>query len=287
MYRQQADFHSIREHLLVHVSRQKVTSLFAAFWILISSLAVGQAQFFDSDGISIHYIERGHGTPVVLVHGITVNLEIWTRSRIFQNLAEQYRVIALDLRGHGKSGKPHTIKAYGPEMANDVIRLMDYLGLDKAHVVGYSMGGQLTGYLLANNPNRLISATIAAGAPRRSWDVRDDKYVQEWLQRLDDRARDAGQDDQNDYVALKAVVSSWSLLTVKESQLMANQIPTFATVGSEDPRAEGFAGLSDITPNLKFIMVDGATHFDAEKGLIWQPIFSESVTNFLASVGSN
>ena len=115
----------------------------------------------------------------------------------------------------------------------------------------------------------------------------DDKYVQEWLQRLDDRARDAGQGDQNDYVALKAVVSSWSLLTVKESQLMTNQIPAFATVGSEDPRAEGFEGLSDITPKLKFMMVDGATHFDAEKGLIWQPIFSESVLNFLASVGSN
>ena len=52
-----------------------------------------------------------------------------------------YRVIALDCRGHGQSGKPQDPGQYGLEMVRDVVRLLDHLNVERAHVVGYAMGG--------------------------------------------------------------------------------------------------------------------------------------------------
>src|SRR5688572_2364514 len=93
--------------------------------------------FFDSAGVAIRYVEAGTGAPVVLVHGYTSDLEDqWIGTGVLPALARMHRVIAFDARGHGRSGKPHAPAAYGPEMALDVVRLLDHLGIARAHVVG-------------------------------------------------------------------------------------------------------------------------------------------------------
>jgi len=98
-------------------------------------------QFFDSAGVRIHYVEAGQGEPVILLHGYTDNLRNnWIATSVLPTLAKRYRVVALDARGHGDSGKPHDRAAYGPEMGMDIVRLMDRLGIRRAHIVGYSMG---------------------------------------------------------------------------------------------------------------------------------------------------
>ncbi len=78
--------------------------------------------------------------------------------RVFQRLSRRYRVIALDNRGHGKSDKPYDPAQYGLELVDDVVRLMDHLGIAKAHVVGYSLGGFITLKLALRHPERLLSA---------------------------------------------------------------------------------------------------------------------------------
>ena len=89
-------------------------------------------QYFDSNGVKIHYVVEGAGEPVVLVHGFTANIQLqWGMPGIITKLAKDYQVIALDNRGHGKSDKPHDPEKYGPEMINDVIRLMDHLNIKK------------------------------------------------------------------------------------------------------------------------------------------------------------
>ena len=62
---------------------------------------------------------------------------------VIHDLSHDCRVIALDCRGHGKSDKPTDPSQYGIEMVNDVVRLMDHLGIAKAHIIGYSMGGSI------------------------------------------------------------------------------------------------------------------------------------------------
>jgi pimeloyl-ACP methyl ester carboxylesterase len=100
--------------------------------------------YFDSNGVQIYYEEHGSGEPVVLVHGFASRAEHnWGVTQWYTTLAPHYRVIALDCRGHGKSGKPHDAAAYsGDTMGDDVIRLIDYLGIKRTLLMGYSMAGE-------------------------------------------------------------------------------------------------------------------------------------------------
>src|SRR5438093_9961355 len=118
-------------------------------------------QFFDSKGVKIRYTVQGKGEPVLLIHGFLINQEMnWGGPGVIKELARHYQVIALDNRGHGKSGKPHDPGQYGMEMTEDAVRLLDHLQIKKAHVVGYSMGGVITLKLLVSHPGRLLSATL-------------------------------------------------------------------------------------------------------------------------------
>src|SRR6266568_1595320 len=118
-----------------------ILTLAALSWLATANPSAPKAeeQFFQSDGIRIRYLIAGRGEPVILVHGWAASAEMW--SRLMDNLSTDHRVIALDCRGHGKSDKPHDPAQYGEEMVNDVVRLMNHLGIRKAHVISYSMGG--------------------------------------------------------------------------------------------------------------------------------------------------
>jgi pimeloyl-ACP methyl ester carboxylesterase len=83
-----------------------------------------QDKFFDSNGVKIRYTDQGQGEPVLLSHGFGVNADIqWGPPGEVEALAKDYRVIAYDNCGHGKSGKPHDPKKYGDEMVEDAVSL--------------------------------------------------------------------------------------------------------------------------------------------------------------------
>ena len=118
----------------------------------------------DSSGVPIHYIDEGSGPAIVLVHGFASSIAgNWRAPGIIDALlGAGRRVVALDCRGHGESGKPHEPDAYnGTQMADDVIALMDQVGLDVADLMGYSMGGALSAALLVRRPERFRSVVLA------------------------------------------------------------------------------------------------------------------------------
>src|SRR5215471_15616416 len=92
-------------------------------------------KFFMSNGVKIRYIDVGRGEPVVLIHGFAGTLDI--------NFGQ-----------HGTSEKPHDPKQYGINMITDVVNLLDELKIPKAHVVGYSMGGAITGKFITAHSDR-------------------------------------------------------------------------------------------------------------------------------------
>lgn len=122
-----------------------------------------EGQFFDADGVPIHYTVEGQGEPVILIHGLAAQADVnWRRPGINRLLRKDFQVIAYDGRGHGLSGKPHEPEKYGKEMVRDVIRLMDHLGIEQAHVAGYSMGGFIALALMLEHPERVRSAALCA-----------------------------------------------------------------------------------------------------------------------------
>src|SRR5215831_570437 len=132
--------------------------------------------FFDSDGVKIHYQDRGTRDPAVLVHGFASNARNnWGLTGWLDLLAGDHCVIAPDCRGHGQSDKPHARAAYGgASMEHDVIRLMDHAGIERALLMGYSMGGRIAMGLLVRYPERLravvlggIGQVVAVNDPAR------------------------------------------------------------------------------------------------------------------------
>ena len=130
---------------------------------------------FESDGVAIAYIDvapgaapdaapgGGPGDPVLLIHGFASNHAVnWVNTLWVRALAGAgYRVIALDNRGHGRSGKLYDPAAYGSDvMAEDARRLLDHLGIARADVMGYSMGARITAFLALAHPGRVRSALL-------------------------------------------------------------------------------------------------------------------------------
>jgi pimeloyl-ACP methyl ester carboxylesterase len=272
-------------------------------WLLVvgaSPLLRADDFFFDSAGIKIHYTVEGKGEPVILVHGFSASILMnWGAPGVIKALADQYQVIALDNRGHGQSDKPHAPSAYGPEMANDVVRLMDHLGLRKAHIVGYSMGGFITNYLLATHPERFVTATLGGAG----WqDPGDAAPLEELAKSLEEgkgigplvvALTPKGQPPPtaqaieaantifmagNDPLALAAAARGLSL-SVLESQLRANKVPVLALIGELDPLKAGVDRMDGVVPGLQVVVIPRATHISA----FAQPLFISSLKSFLAA----
>jgi len=131
--------------------------LAAMLMCAVPLFAQDSASFTTSDGVRIHYLTMGgSGSWIVLIHGYTDSAErMWFTTGIAPVLARRHRVVALDNRNHGQSDKP---VPNGPGRAQDVVELMDDLKIARAHIHGYSMGGALTGQLLAMIPQRFITA---------------------------------------------------------------------------------------------------------------------------------
>jgi pimeloyl-ACP methyl ester carboxylesterase len=119
----------------------------------------------DNSGVQIHYEVHGSGHPVVLIHGGTVSFKHnYADFGWIESLNEiGLQVIGLDLRGHGKSDKPHEIEAYGTaNLASDVVAVLDQLSLTCVSLVAYSIGTAVALHLLQSTPERFDRAALIA-----------------------------------------------------------------------------------------------------------------------------
>jgi pimeloyl-ACP methyl ester carboxylesterase len=114
-----------------------------------------------ASGLRVHYQQIGEGPDVVFVHGITGNLAVW-HLNIVPALADRFRILTYDLRGHGLTSTPP--EGYSlDDMAQDLLELLDALELERPVVVGHSYGADIALYLAARNPER-VSEVIAIEA---------------------------------------------------------------------------------------------------------------------------
>ncbi|MEO8434458.1 MAG: alpha/beta hydrolase [Pyrinomonadaceae bacterium] len=119
------------------------------------------SRFADIDGVRLHYQESGTGTPLLLIHGYTSSTYSW--KDVFAPLSKRFRVIAVDLKGFGFSGKPdgdYTRRA----QATLVTHLLDYLKIEKAWLCGNSMGGEVSLNIALAHPQRVAGLVLIDSA---------------------------------------------------------------------------------------------------------------------------
>jgi pimeloyl-ACP methyl ester carboxylesterase len=116
----------------------------------------------DSAGVRIAYEVRGEGEPIVLVHGLAYDRAGW--GPFPERLAERFRVVVLDNRGVGESDAPpgpYTV----PQMAADVLAVLDDAGLERTNLFGVSLGGYIAQEVAATDPERIDKLVLASTAP--------------------------------------------------------------------------------------------------------------------------
>ena len=141
---------------------------YALWGILIISILCGcnnpitGAYIPTSGDGQIYYEEKGKGEPLILLHGHSLDTRMWDLQ--FDEFAKHYRTIRFDFRGYGKSSKQS--ETFQFTHLDDLLTLMDSLHIDKAHVVGLSMGAFVAGDMVAMNPERMLSCVMASGGIR-------------------------------------------------------------------------------------------------------------------------
>jgi len=236
-------------------------SLVFVGWLL-SFRTHAEEHFFDSDGVKIRYWMEGEGEPVLLIHGYTASGALnWGFPGILRNLAQEYRVIMPDVRGHGKSEAPEDGK-HGVEVVRDMVRLLDHLGVERAHVVGYSMGGMITIKLATMHPERMRSALVGGMG---------------WIPAGSEDAEGFSERDGASERFTPILRSFGEFATTKE-EMQALSMPIQVIVGTKDPgQMRRVALWKEIVPSLDVVYVDGATHAQC----IFRPELKNGISAFI------
>lgn len=272
---------SVRLRFVRLVSLSLIIALFAPLAFAADAV---EDQFFDSNGVQIHYTVQGLGDPVVLIHGFTSSIDSnWRTNGIIDKLSSDFQVIALDTRGHGKSDKPHDAASYGTEMTEDVVRLLDHLEIDKAHIVGYSMGGFITLKLLTDHPDRFLSAVLGGsgwseegleGLDELAESLETGKGIGPLIEALTPEGQPVPSEEQmaminqmlmatNDPLALAAVIHGMDDLEITEEQIRSIEVPVLALIGEIDPLRSTVDRLLEVHPEVEVVVLEGKDHMTA------------------------
>jgi len=270
------------------------------------AFAADDGKYADFDGVRIHYIDRGAGEPIVLLHGGTSNLESWIALGVVANLQKDFRVIAFDARGMGKSDKPRDPKAYGRQQALDVARLLDMLKLDRAHIVGFSLGSSTVAQLLTLHPERFLTATQAAGAGRSPEAANDPRIMveaaeieegcisrsrlyrqappnakptEEEYRRREEQCR---ADSNFDQYSVAASLRGYHDQAVTPEQMRAVKVPTLGIVGTLDHTLKEMQELKRLRPDMKFVLLEGVSH-TGPTGIQGRPELVATIREFIAA----
>jgi pimeloyl-ACP methyl ester carboxylesterase len=246
---------------------------------------------FDSRGIKIHYQDVGSGEAVVLVHGFASTAEHnWGGTGWIAALSEKYRVIAPDVRGHGLSDKPHSPEAYGyASMGADVTSLMDHLGIERAVLIGYSMGSSIAIELMLSHPERFRAIVLGGIAYDDGLEDKADRQAIAEAYRADDPAtikspvakayRRFAESMPNDLKALAALIDG-ERAPFDPARLAAVRTPVLIVVGTNDNAIGDPKPLAKMVPGARLVMLEGRDHLTAPA----DPGFKKAVLEFLETV---
>jgi pimeloyl-ACP methyl ester carboxylesterase len=244
---------------------------------------------FHNGAVEIAYLDEGEGEPIVLVHGFASNRNVnWVYPAWVSELKKSgRRVIAHDHRGHGDSGKLYDPEAYHiGTLAGDVVALMDHLGIERADIMGYSLGARVTAWLARSQPRRLRSAilggigigliegrgpgeNVAAALEAASLDEVTDP-VGRMFRAFADQTR-------SDRRALAACLRGSRRLMTRD-EAAAITVPVLIAVGTADDIAGSAHALGKIIPGAEVLDIPDRDHMRA----VGDKVYKAGVLDFLS-----
>jgi pimeloyl-ACP methyl ester carboxylesterase len=250
--------------------------------LLFTQLAGAQttdtASFKSFDGTKIFYDVKGDGEPVILIHGFIVTSDSWKNAQLYNDLLSSgFRVVTLDLRGNGRSGKPHDPEAYENDAeAMDVMILADRLGFVNYSVIGYSRGAIIASRLLVKD--KRVKAAVLGGMgadftdpkwPRRQMFYK--ALIGESVPELEGLVKRVKDDPALDRLALAYMQKGQPSTT--QAEFKKNKIPVLVICGDKDEDNGSSKDLAGLIPGSTYKRVPGV-HNDAARS---QEFSSETI----------
>lgn len=226
--------------------------------------------YINLNKVNLYYEEVGINEPIIFLHN-AFSRGIIAFSAQIGMLQSKYRCILPDLRGHGRSicdDLEWTI----PELADDIIELMDKLNIDKANIVGFSMGGGVALYLSARYPDRIISLiTIGAAssvteglksnAKNFEYHIVENEEDKEFINLLINNHMEAHRGDWKTFGRVSA--NNWRTYpNLTEEELRAIKCPSMFILGANDVliKKDDVEILAKEVKNCKLEIIDGCGH---------------------------
>ena len=244
---------------------------------------------FHNGAVEIAYLDEGEGDPIVLVHGFASSKNVnWVYPTWVSELKRAgRRVIALDNRGHGDSGKLYDPAQYEIAiMAGDVLALLDHLRIARADIMGYSLGSRMTAVLALSHPRRLRSAIlggigigmIEGGGPGENVALAlEAPSLEDVTDPVGRTFRAFADQTRSDRKALAACLrGSRRLMTSEEAA--AIQVPVLIAGGTSDEIAGSAQALGAIIPDAEVLDIPNRDHMRA----VGDKVYKSGVTDFLS-----
>ncbi|HXZ45458.1 MAG TPA: alpha/beta hydrolase [Pseudolabrys sp.] len=243
---------------------------------------------FKHGEVEIAYLDEGEGDPIVLVHGFAATKEVnWVEPGWVESLTRaNRRVIALDNRGHGASSKLYDPSAYHrTTMADDVRALLDHLKIERADVMGYSMGARITAFLALKRPERVRSAILGGlgvrlvegvGLPERIAEALEMPSLADVRDPMGQMFRSFADQTQSDLRALAACLRG-SRQTMSRPEVSAIHVPVLIAVGTKDPIAGNPQKLAALIPGARVLDIPERDHMLS----VGDKVFKAGVIEFL------
>jgi len=228
----------------------------------------------NRDGIPIYYRVEGNSPWLVFVHEFGLDHTMWSELGYVDALAEDYRLVVIDVRGHGRSGKPRRRAAYRSDRQTaDVVAILDDLAIERIHFLGYGLGAVL-GFEMANHaPDRLLSLVLGGAQPSQAdaatsndQGARLEEGLESVLASVEEMhgclpAQMRAATMANDPAALRA------RLDRPREDLLPGLLgfdgPCLLYAGDADPAHDGVKRLASEMPNATFVSLPGLDHWTA------------------------
>jgi pimeloyl-ACP methyl ester carboxylesterase len=244
---------------------------------------------FHHGAVEIAYLDEGEGDPILLVHGFASTKNVnWVYPTWVSELKKSgRRVLAFDNRGHGESAKLYDPAAYEIAiMASDITALMDHLNIERADVMGYSLGSRMAAVLARSQPERLRSAIfggigiglIEGGGPGENVArALEADSLDEVTDPVGRTFRAFADQTRSDHRALAACLRG-SRRLMRREEAAGIAVPVLIAVGTADEIAGSADALGKIIPGSQVLNIPNRDHMRA----VGDKVYKSGVLDFLA-----